>query len=52
MCQHFILANSTFSWWAVWLAEHKERMVFAPKRWFATRKYDARDFIPQEWQRV
>jgi hypothetical protein len=36
-CDHFILANSSFGWWASWLSDNlKEttQIVVAPKEWF------------------
>lgn len=32
---HHIIANSTYSWWAAWLANHPEQQVLMPNRWYA-----------------
>lgn len=33
-CKHFILSNSTFSWWCQFLSANDNRIVVSPNRWF------------------
>ena len=41
LCRGFVLSNSTYSWWAQYLAEAPDKQVWAPDRWYAHTKDSA-----------
>lgn len=52
LCQHNIIANSSFSWWGAWLNANPNKIVVAPQRWFAAGHQDTADLIPEKWIRL
>jgi len=54
LCDHNIIANSSFSWWGAWLNENPKKIVIAPKKWFADsqKNEETIDLIPKEWIRI
>jgi len=49
MCDDFIIANSSFSWWGAWLGNKGE--VVAPKQWFGKGlDHDTKDLYCSNWR--
>ena len=50
LCDYHIMANSTFSWWAAYLANSKLSVI--PKIWMPDGIQDTRDVYCKEWVKI
>lgn len=50
LCKHFIIANSTFSWWAAWLASNPDKHVIMPEPWL--NNVQTPGIYPESWHPV
>jgi GR25 family glycosyltransferase involved in LPS biosynthesis len=49
-CHHFIIANSSFSWWSAWLSDNPDKIVIAPSKWFGPKgPSDYSSIYPMDW---
>jgi hypothetical protein len=51
LCQHHIIANSSFSWWGAWLNPNPNKIVVAPKVWVLA-DFDTSDIVPDTWVKL
>ena len=51
LCQHNIIANSSFSWWAAYFNNNSEKIVCYPNVWNGSTK-DTQDLFPINWNKI
>jgi len=54
LCDHHIIANSTFSWWGAYFNNNEDKIVCYPEKWFgeALQQNNTCDLCPPEWTRI
>lgn len=50
LCQHNIIANSSFSWWGAWLNQNPNKIVMCPSRWMPHGTQP--DVLPSDWIKI
>jgi hypothetical protein len=48
-CHHFIIANSTWGWWAAWLGQRNDSVVVVPRRWLNDEDTHDLGLVLEKW---
>jgi hypothetical protein len=52
-CNHNIIANSTFSWWAAYFNSWEDKIVCYPSVWFGpSANHNTKDLCPDSWNKI
>lgn len=48
-CKHFVISNSTFSWWAQYLSRNESKIVISPDHWTNDEEMDPKHLIADDF---
>jgi len=51
-CKYYVIPNSSFAWWAIWLSGTRAHEVVAPTNWFLDQSIDTSDLVSDMWFRM
>ena len=49
-CKHFVIANSSFSWWGSYLSSNPGKIICAPSKWIDERPIEETNIFMSDWK--
>lgn len=51
-CKHYVISNSTFSWWAQFLSRNEDKIVISPNHWYNNVDVDHTELLLDEFIKI